>query len=413
MLVPRAAEATVRELMEGYPVVAITGPRQSGKTTLVRAMFGDRPFVSLEDLDERALATDDPRGFLARFPDGAVLDEVQRAPDLFSYLQTRVDEDGRTGLFVLTGSQEFDLLAGITQSLAGRVALVRLLPFALAELQQAERAPDRLEDLLFQGLYPPIYDRGLNPAVWYGNYVRTYVEQDVRRMVNVRDLGSFQRFVRMCAGRCGQLLNLSSLADDCGVTHNTAKAWLSVLEASYLVYLLRPHQRSFDKRLVKSPKLYFYDPGLAAWLLGVQTPDQLATHPLRGGLFETWALSELLKARYNRALEENLYFWRDYAGHEVDLLIDRGLELVPVEVKSGQTVNRDFFTGLERWREIAGDAAGRGWLVYGGDRRESRTEVEVVPWRSIGALTGSPDEQPGRPQGASGPTPADAGSRRR
>ena len=388
MLVPRAAEATVRSLTEGYPVVAITGPRQSGKTTLVRAMFADRPFVSLEDLDERALATDDPRGFLARFPDGAVLDEVQRAPDLFSYLQTRVDEDGRTGLFVLTGSQQFDLLSGISQSLAGRVALVRLLPFALSELHEAERAPDRLEDLLFQGLYPPIHDRGLDPAVWYGNYVRTYVERDVRQMVNVRDLAAFQRFVRMCAGRCGQLLNLSSLGNDCGITHNTARAWLSVLEASYLVYLLRPHHRSFDKRLVKSPKLYFYDPGLAAWLLGVQTPDQLATHPLRGGLFETWVVSELLKALYNRALEDNLYFWRDHSGHEVDLLIDRGTELVPVEVKSGQTVNRDFFTGLERWREIAGDAAGRGWLVYGGDRSESRAEVEVVPWRSIDALTG-------------------------
>lgn len=387
MLVPRAAEATVRELMDGYPVVAITGPRQSGKTTLVRAMFADRPFVSLEDLDERALATDDPRGFLARLPDGAVLDEVQRAPDLFSYLQTRVDEDGRTGLFVLTGSQQFDLLSGISQSLAGRVALVRLLPFALSELQEAERAPDRLEDLLFQGLYPPIHDRGLDPAVWYGNYVRTYVERDVRQMVNVRDLAAFQRFVRMCAGRSGQLLNLSSLGNDCGITHNTARAWLSVLEASYLVYLLRPHHRSFDKRLVKSPKLYFYDPGLAAWLLGVQTPDQLGTHPLRGGLFETWVVSELLKARFNRALEDNLYFWRDHSGHEVNLLIDRGTELVPVEVKSGQTVNRDFFTGLERWREIAGEAAGRGWVVYGGDRRESRTEVEVVPWERIGTLS--------------------------
>lgn len=387
MLVPRAAEPTVRSLTKGYPVVAITGPRQSGKTTLVREMFADRPFVSLEDLDERALATDDPRGFLARFPDGAVLDEVQRAPDLFSYLQTRVDDDGRTGLFVLTGSQQFDLLSGISQSLAGRVALVRLLPFALSELHEPARAPARLEDLLFQGLYPPIHDRGLDPAVWYGSYVRTYVERDVRQMVNVRDLAAFQRFVRMCAGRCGQLLNLSSLGDDCGITHNTARAWLSVLEASYLVYLLRPHHRSFDKRLVKSPKLYFYDPGLAAWLLGVQTPDQLATHPLRGGLFETWVVSELLKARYNRALEDNLYFWRDHSGHEVDLLIDRGTELVPVEVKSGQTVNRDFFTGLERWRKIAGEAAGRGWVVYGGDRRESRAEVEVVPWERIGTLS--------------------------
>lgn len=277
MLIPRDAESTIRRLAEGYPVVAITGPRQSGKTTLVRALFGERPFVSLEDLDERELARDDPRAFLARFPDGAVLDEIQRAPDLFSYLQTRVDEDGRPGLFILTGSQQFDLLAGITQSLAGRVALVRLLPFSLGELQRAEQAPSALEDLLFQGLYPPIHDRRLDPVIWYGNYVRTYVERDVRQIINVQDLSVFQRFVRMCAGRCGQLLNLTSLGNDCGISHATARSWLSVLEASYLVYLLRPHRRSFGKRLVKSPKLYFYDPGLAARLLGIQEPDQLAS----------------------------------------------------------------------------------------------------------------------------------------
>jgi uncharacterized protein len=388
MRIPRQAEATVRKLAEGYPVVAVTGPRQSGKTTLVRGMFEDRPFVSLEDLDERQLATDDPRAFLARYPDGAVLDEVQRAPELFSYLQTIVDRDGRTGLFVLTGSQQFDLLSGITQSLAGRAALVRLLPFTLDELQEEKVAPESLEDLLFQGLYPPIHDRRLDPTIWYGNYVRTYVERDVRQMINVRDLSAFQRFVRMCAGRCGQLLNLTSLGNDCGITHNTAKAWLSVLEASYIVHLLRPHHRSFDKRLVKSPKLYFHDPGLAAWLLGIRSPEQLATHPLRGPLFEGWVVSELLKGLYNSALEENLYHWRDQAGLEVDVLIDRGTELVPVEAKSGQTVNHDFFTALGRWRSIAGEAAAeRGWLVYGGDRSESRSEVEVVPWRRIGELS--------------------------
>ena len=386
MLIPRTAETTVRRLVADFPVVAITGPRQSGKTTLVRSLFGDRPFVSLEDLDERRLAMEDPRAFLARFPEGAVLDEVQRAPDLFSYLQTLVDREGRAGLFILTGSQQFGLLSGITQSLAGRVALVRLLPFSLPELQAVGRDPGRLEELLFQGLYPPIYDRHPEPGIWYGNYVRTYVERDVRQMVNVRDLSAFQRFVRMCAGRCGQVLNLSSLGNDCGITHNTAKAWLSVLEASYIVYLLRPLHRSFDKRVVKSPKLYFYDPGLAAWLLGVQSADQLATHPLRGGLVESWVVAELLKARYQRGLEDALYFWREHGGREVDVVVDRGLELVPIEVKSGQTVARDFFTGLGRWREVAGEQAGRGWLVYGGDRRESRTGVEVLPWSRIGEL---------------------------
>lgn len=386
MLVPRAAEETVRKLTAGYPVVVITGPRQSGKTTLVQAMFGDRPYVSLEDLDERQQAEDDPRGFLARFPDGAVLDEIQRAPDLSSYLQTRVDQTRRPGEFILTGSQQLGLLSGVTQTLAGRSALVSLLPFSLGELQAAGQAPETVEALLFTGLYPPIHDHGLDPAIWYGNYVRTYIERDVRQMINVRDLSVFQRFVRMCAGRSGQLLNLTALGNDCGVSHNTAREWISVLEASYIVYRLRPHHQNFDKRLVKTPKLYFYDPGLAARLLGIQSADQLAIHPQRGALFETWVVAELLKARHHRALDDNLYFWRDRTGHEVDLLIDQGTGLTPVEAKSGQTITRSFFTGLRKWRQIAGDAADRAWLVYGGDRRESREDVEVLPWREIGEL---------------------------
>jgi len=386
MLIPRQASSTVERLIQGYPLVAITGPRQSGKTTLVRELFADRPYVSLENLDEREFAERDPRAFLGQFPDGAVLDEVQRCPPLFSYLQTRVDDDGRMGLFVLTGSQQFELMSKITQSLAGRVALVPLLPFTLGELQAVERAPEKLEELLFTGLYPPIYDRGLDPAVWYGNYVRTYLERDVRQMVNVRDLDAFQRFLRMCAGRTGQLLNLSSLASDCGITHNTARSWISVLEASYVVHLLQPHHENFNKRLTKTPKLYFYDTGLAAWLLGIQEPAQLALHPLRGELFETWVLSELLKARFNRALSSNLYFWRDRSGLEVDVLLDQGLELVPVEIKSGQTVASDFFKSLERWQKLAGTKGGRPWLVYGGDRRQSRTAGEVVPWAEIAEL---------------------------
>ena len=386
MLIPRNAEATIRRLADGYPVVAVTGPRQSGKTTLVRSLFADRPYVSLEDLDERDFATQDPRAFLARFPKGAVLDEVQRTPDLFSYLQGRVDEERRNGLFILTGSQQFDLLSSITQTLAGRVALVPLLPFTLGELQAVEQAPAGLEDLLFTGLYPPVHDRDLEPGIWYGNYVRTYIERDVRQMINVRDLSAFQRFIRMCAARTGQLLNLSGLAVDCGITHNTAKAWLSVLEASYIVHLLQPHYQNFNKRLIKTPKLYFYDPGLAAWLVGVQNPGQLVTHPQKGALFETWVVSELLKARFNRALGSNLFFWQDRAGHEVDILVEQGATLIPVEVKSGQTVVPDFFANLESWSRIAGQAGGRPWLVYGGDRRQSRSSAEVLPWQEIGDL---------------------------
>lgn len=386
MLIQRHAETTLLQLTRDYPVVAVTGPRQSGKTTLVRKAFPGKPYVSLEDLDEREFATDDPRGFLSRYPDGAILDEVQRCPELFSYLQTRLDQAGKKGLFVLTGSQQFNLLSGITQSLAGRVALIPLLPFALAELQAAKMAPAQLSELLFRGLYPPLYDGSREAGIWYGNYMRTYIERDVRQMINVQDLSTFQRFVRMCAGRTGQLTNLSALASDCGVSHNTAKAWLSVLEASYIVHLLRPHHRNFDKRLVKTPKLYFYDTGLACWLLGIRTAAELDHHAQRGALFETWAIGELLKARYNKGLESNLYFWRDRSGNEVDVLIEEGDKLAPVEIKAGQTLSSDYFRGLDRWRAMAKKVSGKASVVYGGDAAQTRLGYNVVPWAEIGSL---------------------------
>jgi len=383
MYIPREAEATLKQLVRGYPVVAVTGPRQSGKSTLVRHAFPSHPYVSLEDPDQREFAESDPRGFLDQLGEGAILDEAQRCPALLSYLQTRVDERGRPGQLILTGSQQLGPLSGITQSLAGRVALLVLLPMTRRELRRSGKAADRLDDALFQGAYPPIFDRDLEPRPWYGNYLRTYLERDVRQLVNVRDLTAFQRFLRLCAGRTGQLLNLSALAADAGVTHNTARAWISVLEASYIVHLLPPHHRSFRKRLVRTPKLYFVDTGLAAWLLGIQTPDQLATHPLRGALFETWVIAELLKTRLNAGETSNLHFWRDRSGHEVDVLIDHGTRLAPVEIKAGQTINRDFFRGLEFWLKLAGDEAGPAWLIYGGEARQVRMGVEVVPWRDM------------------------------
>ncbi|MEM1202331.1 MAG: ATP-binding protein [Acidobacteriota bacterium] len=386
MRILRLAKLSVEKSALGYPVVAVTGPRQSGKTTLVRALFPKRPYVSLENLDDLDFATTDPRGFLGQFPDGAVLDEVQRAPQLFSYLQGHVDGDGRMGLFVLTGSQQFGLHEKITQSLAGRVAMVQLLPFAYAELRDAGQAPTTVDDLLLRGLYPPPYDRDLDSGMWFGNYVATYVERDVRQIVNIRDLGKFQRFLRLCAARTGQLLNLSSLANDCGITHNTAQSWIAVLEASFLVHRLEPHHRNFKKRLIKTPKLYFLDPGLAAWLMGIQTPTQLRQHPQRGALFETWVVTELIKMRFNAGLRSNLFFWRDRSGQEVDALAEQGAELIPIEVKSGQTLTRDFFRGLERFRDLAAEAAGRPWLLYGGDRRQRRTDVEVVPWDRVDDL---------------------------
>lgn len=386
-MVRRDAERILRELARSYPVVAITGPRQSGKTTLTRVAFPNKPYVSLEELDQREFAEEDPRGFLARYPDGAILDEVQRCPGLLSYLQGVVDQAGRSGMFILTGSQQFGLLAGITQTLAGRVALLHLLPFTLTELESGGWAARHLDTLLCMGCYPPVHDRQPTPSVWYANYVQTYVERDVRQMINVRDLSPFRRFVRMCAGRIGQLLNLSGLANDCGITHNTAKAWLSVLEASYIVFLLPPHHRNFNKRLVKTPKLYFYDTGLASWLLGIREPSQLAMHAMRGALFEGWVISELLKGRFNRALDANLYFWRDRTGNEVDILVEQGEALLPIEVKSGRTVTRDSVAGLQKWLALAGSAAGTPRLVYAGEASHTRSGIEVRSWRDVPSLS--------------------------
>lgn len=385
-MIARKAISTIVELAQGYPFIALTGPRQSGKTTLSRAAFPGKPYVSLEDLDAREFAASDPRRFLSRYPDGAILDEAQRVPELFSYLQTLADMDGRMGLYILTGSQQFGLLSGITQSLAGRVGMVQLLPFSAGELQRAGKLPESLDALLYQGSYPPLYDRPLSPVQWHAGYVTTYLERDVRQLINVRDLTLFQRFLRLCAGRTGQLLNLSSLANDCGITHNTAKAWISILEASYILFLLPPHHRNFNKRLVKTPKLYFYDTGLAAWFLGVQSADQLAIHPLRGALFETWVVGELLKGRYNRSLPSNLFFWRDNTGNEVDVIVDQGLSLVPIEIKSGQTISADYFSGLRKWLLWAGAEAGKPYLIYGGEESQERSDGEVVPWERVAGI---------------------------
>lgn len=382
LLLPRRAEKTLRRLAAGYPIVVVTGPRQSGKTTIARVAFPRKPYVSLEDLDEREHARADPRGFLDRFPNGAVLDEVQRTPSLFSYLQTRADADGRMGLFVLTGSQQPGLMSSVSQSLAGRAGFLTLLPFSLAELKAAGRAPKRLEDLLFDGLYPPVHVRRVETATWYADYARTYIERDARQLVNVRDLATFQTFVRLCAARTGQMLNLSSLADDCGVTHNTVAAWLSVLEACFLIHRLTPFHGNFRKRLVKTPKLYFLDTGLASRLVGIENARQLQTHPLRGPLFETWVVAEMLKARLDQAREPGLHFWRDKAGREIDVLAERNGRLVPVEIKSGKTVSSDAAAGIAEWRELTRSTA-RGAVVYGGDEAKRWKGVALIPWRAF------------------------------
>ncbi|MBI5204631.1 MAG: ATP-binding protein [Nitrospirae bacterium] len=385
-MIIRAAEGTIRSLLRGFPVVTITGPRQSGKTTLAKTIFSGKPYASLEDPDVRLIARDDPRAFLERFPDGAVLDEVQRCPDILSYLQTAVDADGRMGLFILTGSQQFGLLSGVTQSLAGRTAFVELLPFSLDELEKVDKLPKRLDDMLIKGGYPPLYARHVSLRAWFGSYVTAYIERDVRQVLKVQELETFQRFVRLCAGRTGQLLNLNSLAADCGITHNTAKSWISVLEASYIIFLLRPHHANFNKRLIKAPKLYFYDAGLVSWLLGIQTPQQLETHPLRGNIFETFIVAELMKSRLNRGERPNLYFWRDSNGNEVDVVIEHGQKLMPVEIKSGRTVASDFFSGLGKWVAMAGDLSSGPTLIYGGTDTYRHKGISVAGWRDVKKL---------------------------
>lgn len=367
-------------LAKGYPALAITGPRQSGKTTLARMAFPDLSYVSLEDPDHREMAVADPRGFLARYRDGAILDEVQRTPDLLSYLQGILDERGRPlGRFVLTGSQQFGLHSHISQSLAGRVAMETLLPFSLAELCP-QPSPADLDEVLRRGFYPPVHDRNLAAADWFRSYVQTYLERDVRNTLNVRDLSDFQRFLRLCAGRAGQLLNASQLANDTGISTKTAQAWVSVLEAGYIVFLLRPHHANFNKRLIKAPKLYFFDTGLLCWLLGIMEPGQLCTHPLRGAVFENFVVVEALKSRFNRNLDSNLFFWRDQGGHEVDLVADQGNRLMPVEVKSGKTIAADSFTGLDRWQKMAGARSAQPVLVYGGEESCCYRGVRVFSW---------------------------------
>ncbi len=386
-MIKRTAHDTLMRLAKGFPVVAITGPRQAGKTTLAKSSFPDKPYLTLEDPDTRLLAESDPRGLLSSYPDGLILDEAQRVPQLFSYLQGFVDKELVPGKYVLTGSQQFGLLSGITQSLAGRVGLVQLLPFTMNELASSGKLPLEIDRLILAGMYPPLYDRELDPADWFPAYVNTYIERDVRKLINVRELSAFQRFVRMCAARTGQLLNLSSLAADCGITHNTAAAWISVLEASYIIFLLRPHFTNFNKRLVKTPKLYFLDTGLAAWLLGIREMEQMAYHAQRGALFENLVVTEFLKGRFNRGQPADLYFWRDSKGLEVDLLLDNGSSFLPVEIKSGQTLAADFLTSLRKWCVLSGTPDRPAVLVYGGDKELANGNISIVPWKNLGRLT--------------------------
>lgn len=377
-MIERTIEPVLTRLAAQYPVVTITGPRQSGKTTLCRKVFSEKAYVSLESPDTRQFAHDDPRGFLAAYPDGAILDEIQRAPQLLSYIQTIVDERKQPGRYIVTGSQQFEVLNTINQSLAGRTALLKLLPFSIAELLPSN-LPESIDGLLLTGFYPRIYDQRLNPTQALGDYFETYVERDIRQLVSIKDLTLFEKFVRLCAGRVGQLLNLQSLANDVGISHTTARGWLTLLEASYVVFVLHPWYRNVSKRLIKAPKLYFYDVGLASYLLGLESELHVSRDPLRGNLFENLVVIEALKYRFNRGLRSNLSFYRDSKGNEVDLLCEIGPDVFPVEIKAGATITRDYFRGLKKFAAVVPSLPWGGGLVYGGTEMQQRSEVRVYP----------------------------------
>lgn len=397
-MIPRRIEKKLKQAACQYPVVALTGPRQSGKTTLVRSSFNRYDYVSLENPEEREFCLRDPIGFLNRFRKRVILDEVQRTPEVFSYIQGIVDEDDSAGQFILTGSQNFLLLERITQSLAGRCSILHLLPFFYDELRRRSGIPfekigsvlrnktqnpkDNLFEVMFNGFYPRIHDKKLDPQDWLGNYFQSYLERDLRSVLNMGDLETFGMFVRLCAGRNGCLLNLSSLASDCGISHTTAKRWLSTLEASFLVILLRPHYKNFNKRLIKSPKIYFIDTGLLCFILRIHSPEELQLHSSRGAVFESYVISELIKKSSDLGIEPDLYFWRDSEGHELDVLYDKG-DIVPIEIKSGETINSDFFKGIDYWKKQLGNDKCASALIYGGSKTYMSRNTAVYSWYEI------------------------------
>jgi len=378
MIINRKLSAIILKRSKQYPVIAIVGPRQSGKTTLAKAVFPQKKYISLEDFDNREFAIDDPRGFLAGIGEGAILDEIQRAPQLLSYLQTEVDNNPENGRFILTGSNQFLLMKGVSQSLAGRISIHRLLPFSLEELETSRYKPESLDHLLYKGGYPRIYDQNLDSRDWLSNYLETYFEKDLKDFIQVSDLHAFRKLLMLLASSCGQLVNLSSMGNSIGVSHNTVKAWIGALESSYLIFLLQPYYNSYQKRIVKSPKVYFYDTGLVSTLLKIRESSQLSNHYIRGALFENWVIAEYVKSQFNRGLVADCYFWRDHTGNEVDLLIETADKPFPVEIKSGKTVKREFFKGLEHFEKAAGTS--RSGLIYGGDQNQERNNTSIIAW---------------------------------
>jgi len=395
-MIKRELSQRLLETAKKYPVLTVTGPRQSGKTTLVRYVFNDYSYVSLEEPDNAKLAQDDPRGFLGRYSGNVIIDEAQKVPELFSYIQTIVDTEDRPGRFILTGSHNFLLMENVTQSLAGRCAIFHLLPFSKAELKgskpldienmdNVKASPQKantgeLYDMMFTGFYPRIHDRNLEPQEWFQDYLLSYIERDIRLISNIGNVETFQRFMSLCAGRSGQILNIASLSSDCGINSATAKKWLSILQCSFIIRLLRPHHKNFNKRLIKSPKLYFTDTGLLCYLLKIRSSDQLRKSNMRGAVFETWVIDEFIKNYYNRRREPDMFFWRDSSANEIDLIISKGEQLLPVGIKSSQTFNNNLIKELNLWRKLTNNPTHPGALIYGGDKIIEFKGLKILPW---------------------------------
>ena len=384
-MIERQITESLTHYLEKFPVVLLTGPRQSGKSTLLKNSFPAYDYVSLEEPDIRLFAENDPRSFLANYPNKTIIDEAQYVPQLFSYIQSITDKENSVGRFILSGSQNFLLMQSITQSLAGRAAIFKLLPFSYVELNNTSLAPDTVNECLFTGGYPRIYDKRILPVEFYPHYIQTYVERDVRLLRNITDMSLFIRFVKLCAGRIGQILNIASLANECGISVVTANAWLSVLETTYVAFQLKPYHTNFNKRLIKSPKLYFYDTGLACSLLSIESAKQLQTHYFRGELFENWIISECIKYSYAVGREPSIYFWRDSNGIEIDLLIEKGGVLSAIEIKSGSTMKTDFFKNLHLWQNISSTSGDHITVVYGGDQSYLTKNGKLISWKDFGS----------------------------
>lgn len=385
MIVKRDIEESIQKIYRKIPVIVVTGPRQSGKTTLCKNFFSSKKYINLEELDKRDFALSDPKGFLNQYGYDVIIDEIQRAPQLLSYIQVIVDENPKAK-FILTGSSQFELMSKVTQSLAGRAIIVRLLPFSLKELKvlYKNKMPD-VFSFLIKGFYPRLHINKIEQSIFYGSYISTYIERDLRLLINLKDLHLFQKFLKLCAGRIGNILNLSSLANDIGVSHTTVKTWINLLETSNIIFLLKPYYKNISKRLIKSPKLYFYDTGIAAYLLGIETKEQLLRDPLRGALFENLVISEFIKMRFNNLKDNNLYFYRDSNGTEIDLMCVKGNEIIPIEIKSGETITDEYFKNIKKIKHSLPNICYPS-VIYAGNDIQMRTDINVYPYFDINNL---------------------------